>query len=43
LIFYADTYSYRLGAKYESLPVNRAQCPVHTYHRDGAMRFDSAM
>ena len=23
-----------------SLPVNRPRCPVHTYHRDGAMRFD---
>ena len=23
-----------------SLPVNRPRCPVHSYHRDGAMRFD---
>jgi catalase len=25
---------------YDALPVNKARCPVHTYHRDGAMRFD---
>jgi len=23
-----------------ALPVNRPQCPVHTYNKDGAMRFD---
>ena len=37
---YADAHRYRLGVNYESLPVNRPQCPVHSYHRDGAMRFD---
>ena len=37
---YADAHRYRLGVNYESLPVNRPRCPVHTYHRDGAMRFD---
>jgi catalase len=37
---YADTHRHRLGVNYESLPVNRPQCPVHSYHRDGAMRFD---
>jgi catalase len=37
---YADAHRYRLGVNYESLPVNRAHCPVHSYHRDGAMRFD---
>ena len=37
---YADTHRHRLGVNYESLPVNRPQCPVLTYHRDGAMRFD---
>ncbi len=37
---YADAHRYRLGTNYESLPVNRPVCPVHTYHRDGAMRFD---
>lgn len=40
LISYPDAHRYRLGVNYESLPVNKAVCPVHTYHRDGAMRFD---
>ena len=38
---YADAHRYRLGVNHESLPVNRPRCPVHTYHRDGLMRFDS--
>ena len=37
---YADAHRYRLGVNYESLPVNKPRCPVHDYHRDGAMRFD---
>ena len=37
---YADAHRYRLGVNYEDLPVNRPQCPVHSYHRDGAMRCD---
>lgn len=37
---YADAHRYRLGVNYDSLPVNRPRCPVHTYHRDGTMRFD---
>ncbi len=37
---YADAHRYRLGVNYESLPVNAPRCPVHTYHRDGLMRFD---
>lgn len=37
---YADAHRYRLGVNYESLPVNLPKCPVHNYHRDGAMRFD---
>jgi catalase len=36
---YADAHRYRLGAHYEMLPVNRARCPVHHYHKDGPMRF----
>ena len=40
LISYPDAHRYRLGVNYDALPVNRAQCPVHTYHRDGTMRFD---
>ncbi len=37
---YADAHRYRLGVNYESLPVNQPRCPVPSYHRDGAMRFD---
>ena len=37
---YADAHRYRLGVNYESLPVNKPRCPVHSYNRDGAMRFD---
>jgi catalase len=37
---YADAHRYRLGVNHDSLPVNRARCPVHTYHRDGLMRSD---
>jgi catalase len=38
---YADAHRYRLGStNYADLPVNKARCPVHTYYRDGNMRFD---
>ena len=37
---YGDAHRYRLGVNSESLPVNRPRCPVHTYYRDGTMRFD---
>lgn len=37
---YADAHRYRLGTHYESLPVNRPKCPVHTYHKDGTMNFN---
>ena len=40
LISYPDAHRYRLGVNYDTLPVNKPQCPVHTYNRDGAMRFD---
>jgi len=40
LISYPDAHRYRLGVNYDSLPINRPQCPVTTYNRDGAMRFD---
>jgi len=36
---YADAHRYRLGTHYEALPVNRPRCPVHHYHKDGAMHF----
>ncbi len=37
---YADAHRYRIGTNYTALPPNRPRCPYHTYHRDGAMRFD---
>src|SRR5246127_985328 len=38
---YADAHRYRLGSpNYMELPVNKPRCPVHTYSRDGFMRFD---
>jgi catalase len=37
---YADAHRYRLGTHYETLPANAPRCPVHHYHRDGAMRSD---
>ncbi|HXJ02892.1 MAG TPA: catalase [Micropepsaceae bacterium] len=37
---YADAHRHRIGVNADSLPVNRPKCPVHNYHRDGAMRFD---
>ena len=40
LVSYDDAHRYRLGVNFDALPVNRPQCPVHTYHRDGSMRFD---
>jgi catalase len=36
---YADAHRYRLGTHYEALSVNAPRCPVHHYHKDGAMRF----
>jgi catalase len=36
---YADAHRQRLGTHYEALPVNAPKCPVHHYHKDGAMRF----
>jgi catalase len=40
LISYPDAHRYRIGVNYDTLPVNKAQCPMHTYNRDGAMRAD---
>jgi catalase len=37
LMSYADTHLYRLGKNYHEIPVNRPQCPVHHYMRDGAL------
>ena len=40
LFSYGDTQRYRLGVNFAQIPVNAAKCPVHSYHRDGAMRVD---
>ena len=40
LFSYGDAQRYRLGINHHLIPVNAARCPVHSYHRDGAMRVD---
>lgn len=40
LFSYGDTQRYRLGVNHAQIPVNAPRCPVHGYHRDGAMRVD---
>jgi catalase len=40
LLSYPDAHRHRIGIQYAALPVNRPHCPVKTYHRDGASRFD---
>jgi len=40
LFSYADAQRYRLGVNHHQIPVNKPQCPVHTFHRDGQMRTD---
>jgi catalase len=40
LFSYGDAQRYRLGVNHHLIPVNQARCPVHSFHRDGAMRVD---
>lgn len=40
LFSYGDAQRYRLGVNHAHIPVNAPRCPVHSYHRDGAMRVD---
>jgi len=40
LFSYGDAQRYRLGVNHSHIPVNAPRCPVHSYHRDGAMRVD---
>jgi len=40
LFSYGDAARYRLGVNHHQIPVNAARCPVHAFHRDGAMRVD---
>ncbi len=39
LFAYADAHRYRIGANYKQLPVNASTSPVHSYSKDGAMRY----
>jgi catalase len=39
LFSYHDTHLHRVGTNYEQLPVNRPLSDVHTYNKDGAMRY----
>src|SRR5690606_18057529 len=40
LFAYGDAQRYRLGVNHHLIPVNAPRCPVHSNHRDGAMRVD---
>ncbi|MFE6867030.1 catalase [Kitasatospora sp. NPDC057692] len=39
---YPDTHRYRIGPNYAQLPPNRPHVPVHSFAKDGPMRFDPA-
>ncbi len=41
LLSYPDAHRYRIGTNYSQLPINKAHCPINTYHRDGQTRFDA--
>jgi catalase len=38
---YADAHRYRIGANYNQLPVNAPHSPVHSYSKDGQMRYQA--
>jgi catalase len=40
LFSYGDAQRYRLGVNHHLIPVNAPRCPMHSFHRDGAMRVD---
>jgi catalase len=40
ILSYPDAHRHRMGVNYDFLPINKAKCPVPTYHRDGHIRFD---
>lgn len=40
LFAYGDAQRYRLGVNHHLIPVNRPQCPFHSYHKDGKTRTD---
>lgn len=42
LFSYADAHRARIGTNYQQIPVNAPQAPVHSYSKDGAMRYHNA-
>jgi len=40
LFSYPDTHRYRIGANYLQLPINQPKSAVHSYNKDGAMRYE---
>jgi len=40
LFSYPDTHRYRIGPNYAQLPPNRPHVPVHSYAKDGPMRYE---
>src|ERR1019366_4104820 len=40
LFSYPDTHRHRIGPNYLQLPINRPHSAVHTYNKDGAMRYE---
>ncbi len=41
LFAYADAHRHRIGTNYKQLPVNAPTSPVHSYSKDGAMRYQN--
>ncbi|MEU8382497.1 catalase [Streptosporangium sp. NPDC048865] len=41
LFSYPDAHRYRIGVNYQQLPINAPKAPVHSYNKDGRMRFDN--
>jgi catalase len=39
LFSYPDTHRYRIGTNYLQLPINAPKAPIHSYNKDGAMRY----
>ncbi|MEO7020791.1 MAG: catalase, partial [Ktedonobacteraceae bacterium] len=42
LFSYPDTHRHRIGVNYLQLPVNQPHVEVHSYNKDGAMRYKSS-
>ena len=42
LFSYPDTHRHRIGTNYLQLPINQPKSEVHSYNKDGAMRYQHA-